>query len=153
MTTLSLQTTDEITIAPLGSPPIIPQMRPPLLGKLRIPSGEKRKFVCLDPDTAGIVLHVRVNAGLGRGTLGMWKEVQRDWDSNATLGGARSVAGMYLRAIPFAQSPSCGHCDCGAAYCLTKANRNVVDYTLANVYGELLVAELDAFISSDFHLD
>ena len=140
--------TKETTVGPPGGLLVVPL---PLPGStLQIPSGEKRLFACLNPDTAGLVMHVRINNDLGRGTLSMWKQVQQDWDgvSNVT----RSVADMYRRASPFAQSPSCGHCDCGGTWCMTKANRNVVDFTLVNVYGELLVAELDAFLSSGFHL-
>ena len=133
--------------------------------RLRIPSGARRLYVCLDPDTAGLVHHVQVNGGLGNGALDVWKVLQREWDNGTVLddaaafgaagrssrAGIRSVEDIYgWQAME--QSLACEHCGCGGSYCQTESNRNVVDFTFVNVWGAQLVGELDAFINSGFHL-
>ena len=46
----------------------------------------------------------------------------------------------------------CDYCDCGGDYCRADGFENVVDFSLTNLFGTLIVSELDTLIKSDFRL-
>lgn len=116
-----------------------------------IPSGLRRSFVCVNPVTAGMVVHRRVDAGLSRNVMTLWRHKQIAW--SATTGGEaskKSVEDIYGNPIDLLEL--CDFCDCGGDHCRTNRTLNVVDFSLSNLYGTSIVSELDKLIKSDFRL-
>ena len=121
----------------------------PAGSSVKIPSSVRYRqlFACVNPVTAGMIVHRRVDRGLSRNVLELWRNKQIAW--NATGGVARmedihgKLIGMRLL---------CDFCDCGGRHCRTNDTLNVVDFSITNLYGNLIVSELDKFIKSDFRL-
>ena len=119
---------------------------------VKIPSGQRRLYACVNPVTAGMVVHRRVDKGLSENVMNLWRQKQIAW-SAATGGEAaskRSVEDIY--GNPMALQELCDYCDCGGDYCRTNESQNVVDFSLTNLFGALIVSEIDTLIKSDFRL-
>ncbi|GAX81242.1 hypothetical protein CEUSTIGMA_g8674.t1 [Chlamydomonas eustigma] len=104
-----------------------------------IPKGDKMPYVPLPPDMV-LMFHARSDGMFGRATK-VWlkKQVESTGvDHNATNNGQDSDEILHLR--------SCETCDCG--YCNVSEYEIVSDYSLANIYGQQLVAGVHNFLAS-----
>ena len=119
-------------------------------GGIRIPSGRRRSFVCASPDTAGMVVHNRVDHGMSRQVLGLWREKQIAWNAAGSEASKRRVEDIY--GDPINLNEVCGFCDCAWEYCQKNETKNIVDFSLTNLYGALIVSEVEALIKSDFRV-